>query len=168
MIQGSPESIQSPEFRERMRRAHKAAVRLAGAMIAGLPFYLAAVEILRAARRPFAGFVSIGDCPVLRYVFYAAAVAVVIVLRLVNAALLRSGRMADGRAAIGRLSRANAVTMVLAEIPALIGFGLFLVGGFNRDFYVLFFVSAVLMFMYFPRLRTWEAHLQNAPTACPF
>jgi hypothetical protein len=33
---------------------------------------------------------------------------------------------------------------------------------------MLMFASLILLFMYFPRTRSWEARLQNAPRACPF
>jgi hypothetical protein len=38
---------------------------------------------------------------------------------------------------------------------------LFLVRGLNRDFYALIFVSLILIFMYFPRLASWNEWLKG-------
>ena len=51
-------------------------------------------------------------------------------------------------------------------MPAIIGLVLFFLGGLYKDFYVLLFVSLVLIFMYFPRLKNWEAYLADRPVAC--
>jgi hypothetical protein len=158
----------NPDFRASLAKAHKTAVRFGGAMIAALILDLGLVEVLRAAARPFSGFAGVRPGLGVRYPFYAAAAALVLGLRLLNGILLRKGRSEDGPAALRRLSRAGILTLVLAEGPALLGLALFLVGGYNRDFYVLLFVSLVLMFMYFPRIAAWEAYLRNRPTACGF
>jgi hypothetical protein len=137
-------------------------------MIGALAVYLAVEEIIRASFRPFLGFVRVENRISLRYSFYAAAVAVIIALRVVIAALLRKGRAEAGGKALRRLTQASIITLSLAEVPAILGLALFLLGGYNRDFYVFLFVSFVLVFMYFPRLRTWESYLQDVPTACRF
>ncbi|MCX6565278.1 MAG: hypothetical protein NTW38_02455, partial [Candidatus Aminicenantes bacterium] len=59
------------------------------------------------------------------------------------------------------------IDLVLAEIPAILGLVLFLIAGYNWDFYILLFVSLFLLFMYLPRLKNWEDILQNRPSSCP-
>jgi hypothetical protein len=63
---------------------------------------------------------------------------------------------ADSKAVLIRLQRTAILTMVLGEIPSILGLGLFLVTGSNVDFYVLLFASLLLVFMYFPRRTAWE------------
>jgi hypothetical protein len=57
--------------------------------------------------------------------------------------------------------------LALAEVPAVLGLTLFLLGGYNRDFYYLLLVSLVLAFMYFPRASVWEARLASSQRICP-
>jgi len=53
------------------------------------------------------------------------------------------------------------VTMILGEIPGILGLGLFLLSGYNIDFYVLVFASLLLVFMYFPRRTAWDEWLRD-------
>jgi len=68
---------------------------------------------------------------------------------------------------LSRLFDLTVLTLCLAEIPALLGLILFLIAGYNRDFYILLFVSLFLLFMYLPRLKNWEDILEHRPPACP-
>ena len=65
------------------------------------------------------------------------------------------------------ISPVKQIDLTLAEIPAILGLVLFLIAGYNRDFYVLLFVSLFLLFMYLPRLKSWEDILKNRPASCP-
>jgi len=160
-------TLQDPAFEARLRRTHRTATIIGTAVLSALAVTAIIEEVVRASCRPFTGFAAVENFVVLRYAFYAAAVAVVILLRVVHGGLLRR-RSEEREAALRRLAQANVVTLALAEIPSVLGLALFLLGGFNRDFYVLLFVSLVLVFMYFPRRRTWERHLQDGRKACPF
>lgn len=161
-------NVSDPAFQETLRRAHKTATAVGGAMIAGLAVILLVEEVLRAALRPFTGFASLGRTPGFRYAGYATAVTAVVLLRVVHGALLRPRTSPEPAAAIRRLVRTGVITLALAEVPAVVGLVLFLLGGYNRDFYVLLFVSLALAFMYFPRRRAWEASLQDSRPSCPF
>ncbi len=151
-----------------LRRAIRPAVVLAWSLLAGLLAYLALEEFIRARFRPFLGFARLTDRLSVRYGFYLAAAAAIVAIRVLNAAGLRRKKPADPQTLLRRMKRAAVLTLAAAEMPALLGLALFLIGGYNVDFYMLMFVSLVLLFMYFPRPRAWEAHLENAPTACPF
>lgn len=154
--------------REAVRRAIRPAVVLAWLLLASLLAYLAVEEIVRTRLRPFLGFARLGDRLAVRYVFYLAAAASIVVIRVLNAAGGKRGKTASPESLLRRLRTLALLSLAVAEAPALLGLALFLAGGFNVDFYMLMFVSLALLFMYFPRTRTWEASLQNAPRSCPF
>jgi hypothetical protein len=92
----------------------------------------------------------------------------VIALRLVHGRLVAAAvRTEDGAAAVRSLFRATVIGLALAEVPALAGLALTLLAGLNMDFYILEFVSAVLVFMYFPRAAAWESVLEKRRPVCP-
>jgi hypothetical protein len=141
----------------------------AWALLSGLLAFLALEEFVRARFRPFLGFAHPRDRLALRYSVYLAAAAAIVLIRVLNAVLLRRRKAGPPASALlRRLLIVSLATMALAEVPALLGLALFLLGGYNVDFYMLLFVSLVLLFMYFPRRRAFEAHLRNAPADCPF
>ncbi|MBM3294450.1 MAG: hypothetical protein FJY82_07980 [Candidatus Aminicenantes bacterium] len=149
------------------RQAHKTAKTIGAAMMTFPAAAILIVEFVRSNFRPFTGFGGAGHRTALRYALYVAAAASVILLRVVHGSLLRKRRSEDAPSALSRLVLANLTVLGLAEVPAVLGLALFFLGGFNRDFYVLAFVSLVLMFMYFPRRRTWESYLQGRNSSCP-
>jgi hypothetical protein len=151
-----------------VRTSIRPALIMAWTLLGSLLATLAVEEIVRSRFSPFLGFARIGDRLAVRYGFYLAAAAAVVLIRVLNALGLRRTKAASPEALLGRLRTVALLTLALAEVPALLGLALFLVGGYNLDFYGLLFVSLILLFMYFPRPRTWEAHLQNAPPSCPF
>jgi len=142
--------------REELRRSHRTASVIGIAIVASLFVFLVIVEVLRAKTGPFGGFVSLPAVATLRYVFYALAVIEVLATRLLQGILLRRAPGDDVRATVLKLARTAVVTLSLSEVPALLGLVLFLLGGLNKDFYALLAVSLVLVFMYFPRLGSWE------------
>jgi len=143
-------------------RVHlKSVTLISTAVIASLFIYLGLVEVLRAVYRPFRGFVTLANIPQLRYAVFGAAVAVIVLIRLLRPRLLRKAQGEDAKTALHRLQRAAIMTMVLGEIPGILGLGLFLVSGNNIDFYVLVFASLLLIFMYFPRRSAWEEWLRD-------
>lgn len=142
--------------REELRGPHRTAAVIGFAILASLFVYLVVVEALRAKLRPFHGFIAPAGLEPLRYVFYGIAVLEVLATRALQGLLLRRAPGDDVRTTVMKLARAAAVTLCLSEVPAILGLVLFLLGGFNRDFYALLAVSLVLVFMYFPRLRSWE------------
>ncbi len=147
--------------REDLRRSHRTASTIGIAIIASLFVYLVVVEVLRAKAGPFLGFVSLPGIATLRYIFYGLAVIEVLATRLLQGILLRRAPGDDARATVLKLARTSVVTLSLSEVPALLGLVLFLLGGLNKDFYALLGVSLILVFMYFPRLGSWEEWVER-------
>jgi len=141
-----------------LKKIVKTAVVMAASMLAVLFIYLVAVEVIRARMAPFSGFVEIKNTMLLRYVFYGIAVFQVILIRILRGFLLRKTFSSNKTNMTGDLFKSSIFILALSEIPAILGLALFLLGGLNRDFYILLFVSLFLMFMYFPRYnecKTW-------------
>jgi hypothetical protein len=115
------------------------------------------VVLIKAQMKPFQGFLVSGlGHQTLRYPFYGAAIGAVILVRFFGRTQFKVTRGEDLQNLISRLSRTAVVTSALGELPAVLGFILFLLTGFSRDFYILLFVSLFLEFMFFPRLRVWQ------------
>ncbi len=142
--------------REEVRRSHRPAAVVGIAVVVSLFVYLVVVEVLRATMGPFRGFVALPGIRTLRYAFYGLAVIEVLATRFLQGFLLRRTPGDDLKATIAKLARTAVVTLSLSQVPALLGLVLFLIGGLNKDFYALLAVSVVLVFMYFPRLGSWE------------
>jgi hypothetical protein len=149
------------DIRDELRIHLKSATLIATAIIASLVVYLGFVEVLRAMYRPFRGFATIANIQQLRYAVFGATVAVIVLIRLLRPRLLRKAPREDAKTALHRLQRAAIMTMVLGEIPGILGLGLFLLSGYNIDFYALVFASLLLVFMYFPRRTAWEEWLRD-------
>lgn len=142
-----------------LRKGYKISVIISGAMIASLFIYVLVVEFIKARHEPFLGFVRLQDKVLLRYVFYGLSVVIVLILRMFRGILLRKSPTDDALTLINKLQRTSILTSALCEGPSLFGLILFLLGGFSRDFYLLSFVSLVLLFMYFPRYKNWQGWL---------
>lgn len=149
-----------------LRKAHKTSSLVGAAALGSLFLYAVCVEVVRALFKPFLGFARVEHALSLRYPFYAAAIILVILNRGLNSFLLRKSAKGDIKAAVQTLSRAALISMALSEAPAVLGLVLFLLGGFSTDFYMLLIVSLFLEFMYFPRLRSWEAFIKDRPLSC--
>lgn len=144
------------DLSDELRKTFRQTVIVSGAMAASLLVYALVLEIIRATIKPFQGFLQVSNSQTIRYGFYGAAVAVIILTRLLSRALLRSGHEAGPSAFANRLARVTILTVALSEIPVVLGFVFFILTGSSRDFYYLFLVSLILEFMYFPRMRAWE------------
>lgn len=139
-----------------LRRSFRTALFINISLVAGLFLYALIVELVKSQFRPFMGFLPGFHLQPLRYVFYAAAIAAVLLVRGAARALTKPAPGEDLARFGGRLSRAAIVAAVLAELPAVLGLVLFHLAGTSRDFYSLLFVSLFLEFMYFPRFKVWQ------------
>ena len=144
---------------DELQRHLKTVALIAVSIIVSLLAYLGIAEFIRARFRPFHGFMPVADLRSLRYVIFGLAVVTIILVRLLRQVLLRKSPHDDDKTALHRLQRATLVTLVLSEVPGILGLVLFLLGGLNIDFYFLLFASLVLVFMYFPRRSGWEEWL---------
>ncbi len=141
-----------------LRKAYHVSAVVGIAIIASLFIYLVIVFMLRPESLTLA---TVQSTESLRYVFYGLSVVIVIVLRLLRGLLLRQQPSDARRVLIGKLQRTSILSMALSEGPAVFGLVLFFLGGMRRDFIILLFVSLVLVFMHFPRLRNWEGWLAS-------
>lgn len=149
------------EPRDEIGRALKPAVMVSAVILASLVVYLALVEVLKATLKPFHGFAGLADMQPVRYAAFGAAAAVILLILVLRARLFKRKSGDDAGAALARLQRAALLTMVLAEVPAVLGLVLFFVGGNAADFYKLLFASIVLAFIHFPRRGAWEEWLKG-------
>jgi hypothetical protein len=141
-------------------RSHLKTVSLiALSIIVSLLLYLAVAEFIRARFRPFHGFVAVAGLQQLRYVIFGLAIVTIILVRVLRQVLLKKSSRDDDKTAFHRLQRATLITLVLSEVPGILGLVLFLLGGLNVDLYLLLFASLLLVFMYFPRRSGWEEWL---------
>jgi hypothetical protein len=148
--------------------AFSAARTIAIAVLGTLPLYAFLVEILRSRPDFYRSGASVGGHPVWRFGIYAAAATSVVLGRLIHKGLLNKSGRGDQAAGARLLLRASVFAMAFSEVPAVLGLGLFLLGGSSRDFYNLLLVSAVLGFIYVPRRASWESRLRNEGGGCPF
>lgn len=148
------------DVQDEIRSHLRPASFVAAAVVASLILVFGSVELIRSRSGPFTGFAPWAGTPALRYAFYGAAIVVVILIRVLRRTLLGGPSRDDLRADLLRLQRAAVVTVVLGEAPGILGFVLFLLGGYNIDFYILVFVSLFLVFMHYPRRANWEDWLR--------
>ena len=144
-----------------LKIAYRFSVIIGGAIIASLFIYVVVIEFIKSQFRPFSGFAHLYNVGTIRYIFYGLAIVQVIVIRLLRGFLLRKTPEDDLKTLIGKLQKTSLLTSALCEGPAIYGLVLFLLSGYSMDFYVLLFVSLVLMFMYFPKYHQWEAWLKK-------
>ncbi|MDD8026652.1 MAG: hypothetical protein PHI34_09055 [Acidobacteriota bacterium] len=157
-----------PRAADDASRRLRTAKIIAAALLASLLLGLAAVEAVRASLRPFFGLAVLGGArTAFRYGIYLGAAAVIVIIRFLNSGRPRRGAGNSGGLSLRRVFAVSIVSLLLAEIPAGLGLVLFLLGGYNLDFYTLLFVSLVLLFMYFPRASTWEARRASPGRTCP-
>lgn len=146
----------------------RAAKAVAWAQLSGLIVSLAVVEAVRSVVRPFFGLAALGGArTAVRYGAFLAAAGVVLAVRAVNGVRLGRRVGESEEAWLDRISSASIIGSALAELPGLLGLAIFLLGGYNRDFYALLLVSLVLLFMYFPRASAWRARSAGPGRTCP-
>jgi hypothetical protein len=145
-----------------LKKVFRAMVIMDGVLIAGLFLYALIVELIKSQLKPFSGLISMRHGQSLRYIFYGVAVAVVVLIRILSRIQTRATQAGETLPQfIHRLSRGTVMVSTVAELPAVLGFGLFLLTGFSRDFYFLLFVSLFLEFMYFPRIKAWQDQIRE-------
>jgi hypothetical protein len=139
-----------------LNRVFRTTLMVSWALLASLFIYGLIVELIKSQLGPFSGFAPPSRPQSLRYIFYGAAVGAAVLVRFVNRTMFKPSPEEGPPHLIARLGRTTVLTAALGELPAVLGLGLFLLTGSSRDFYILGFVSLVLEFMYFPRLKVWQ------------
>ncbi|MGB8953267.1 MAG: hypothetical protein WCC06_11460 [Candidatus Aminicenantales bacterium] len=149
-----------------MVKIFKTDVFISAVLIASLFIYLLIIEIVKAGLKPFMGLAPSQEIQTLRYFFYALAILLVILNRVLNQFLLKKSPLDDMEKRVQKLHRATLISMALSETPVLLGLVLFFLWGLWKDFYALLIVSLFLNFMYFPRRKNWEDYIQNQSLSC--
>jgi F0F1-type ATP synthase membrane subunit c/vacuolar-type H+-ATPase subunit K len=144
-----------------LKKSFQTTVLVCSAVFVSLFIYAVIVEILKSRLGFFSGLAPVSETRTLLFVFYGLAIAAVILIRFVNLSLTKKKAADSPQMTLQQLSRAAVITAVVAEIPALLGFVLFLLTGSSKNFYYLLFASLILEFIFFPRLRTWKEILEH-------
>lgn len=128
---------------------------IAAAMMAGPVVLFIAEEVIRARFRPFFGFIKPTPGQVVRYLLFAVAALIIFAIRTMRRKMFTRHMGEEEAAFLARLTSATVIILAVSDIPAVLGFTLFLMAGLNLDFYVLLFVSIFLFYMFFPRRSAW-------------
>ena len=150
--------MQIMEMQDDLKKAYETSVSMSWAMIAALVLCPIIVEIVRMSNASFAGFAPYAASQI-RDLVYGLAIISPLCIRTIRKVILKRGRSSDWKALANRLRAATAVTILIAEMPAILGLLLFLLGGFYREFYIALAYSLLVILAYFPRHNRWEKSL---------
>lgn len=141
--------------------AHRQAVVVNGAIGTSLLFYAAMVEVLRRTLPPPESFAQF---EMLRIALFAVAGVMVFTSTVLKGTILRNAP-AHGDQRLARLRTAGIITAALAEVPAIFGLVLFILGRQTSDFYILAVVSVYMLVRHFPRREAWENYVRRGGAA---
>jgi len=144
-----------------LRQAHRTAALITGGLITGLVMYAMIASVFRMSQTPSEGVASL-PAPQMSFARYAAWIAsgvVVLTIPGLKRLLLTPRSDETRQRAIARLTLAAVAVAGLAELPAIAGFVLVILGGLFLDFYLLGSLSLALLLVYAPRYEAWEAWL---------
>ena len=150
--------MQSMEMQNDLKKAYETSVSMSWAMIAGLVLCPIIVEIVRMSNTSFAGFAPYTASQV-RDLVYGLAILSPLCIRTIRKVILKRGRSSDWKDLAKRIRAATVVTILIAEMPAMLSFLLFLLGGLYREFYIALAYSLLVIIAYFPRHNRWEKSL---------
>ena len=140
------------EIQSDLKKAYEASVTASWAMIVVLVLCPIAVEIVRMFNASFTGFAPQAAARIKDFV-YGLAILLPLCIRTIRKAILKRSRFSDGENLTGKLRTASTITLLVAEMPAILGLLLFLMGGFYREFYIALAYSVLVVVAYFPRYR---------------
>jgi len=131
---------------------------IAWAMVASILMYAGVAEIIRMQNQPFNGFVP--QALQHKDAFFLGALIAFIGIRMVRNAILK-GAASDPVAKLNRLRTATIVSLLMTEIPALLGLVLFLMTGNTQEFRIMVALSLVAVTLYFPKLNHWQVWMRR-------
>ncbi len=141
-----------------LKSAYEKSVNLSWAMVAALVLCPITVEIVRMQNTSFTGFAPQVASQVRDFI-YGIAIVLPLSIRTFRKMILKRGRSSDLTTVARRLVAATAGSILVAEIPAILGLLLFLMGGLYREFYIALGYSVLVILAYFPRYHQWEKGL---------
>jgi hypothetical protein len=144
-----------------LRKTYHIAVMVNAAVIGTLIIYAIVIEVLRGQLVSFQGFGEGSNVSLLRYSLYGIAIINIFIIRILRRGLLRKPSSDELKLFGPILLRASIVTAVFCEIPAILGFCLFLIIGSVRDYYQLAGVSFIMVFLHFPRYGSWQDWIKS-------
>jgi hypothetical protein len=86
---------------------------------------------------------------------------VFVVIRASRKSMLKRNPGDTPKALVNKFRTVTIITFALGEVPAIAGLVLFFLGGAAESFYILALYSSVLMVVYFPQVRHWQAWIQK-------
>jgi hypothetical protein len=146
------------EMQDDLKRAYEKSINFSWAMIAALVLCTIAVEIVRMSNPSFSGIAQQTASQV-RDIIYGIAIISPLGIGVLRKAILKHSRLSDVNALLNKLATVAILTMLVAEIPAVLGLLLFLLGGLYKEFYISLGYSALVILAYFPRANQWERWL---------
>jgi hypothetical protein len=138
-----------------LKEAYERSVSLSWAMVAALVLCPITVEIMRMRDVSFTGFAPQSAGRIRDFV-YGLAIILPLCIRSIRKAILKRSKSSDVPTLARKMRAVAAVTILAAEIPALLGLLMFLLGGFYREFYFALAYSLLVILVYFPRQHQWE------------
>jgi hypothetical protein len=138
-----------------LKQAYERCVTLSWAMVAALLVYPLVVEIMRLQNVSFEGF-SPQSAARVKDLVYGLAVILPLSIRSIRRAVLKRAKSSDIQVLTRNILMATVITISVSEIPALLGFVMFLLGGLYKEFYIALTYSLLVILIYFPRQSQWE------------
>jgi len=147
-----------------LQRSHVLASRVAMGMAASIPIYILIVEFFLKSTSEMKPILSPDYHNLARNIVFVIAVLCVLMARLVKSMLLLKAtgksmlnREDAARQLRSRLMLAFLVSYGLAELPSILGLGVFLLTGQSQSFYLLILVSVYLFAVHAPRYAQWQS-----------
>lgn len=149
---------------DELKKTYRVTLFIGVAMIISLLIYAALVEVLKANFKPFRGLSPTTEIEILRYLFFAIAIAEFFLIKFMRNRLLSKKRPPSGASTpkgsfspgASKLMSVTILIYALCESVAILGLVLFLIAGSSRDFYIFLIIALFFYGIYFPRYRQWE------------
>jgi hypothetical protein len=151
----TPQTLDFPA--QRIEAAHRQAMLLTGLIGATLVFFAIVVEVLKRTLPPPA---PIAGLDTLRIVLFALAGVAIFTATVLKGVMLRRVA-ATGEARIAQLRTTAVLSAAFAELPAVLGLVLFVVGRRTGDFYILLAVALYMLVRHLPRREAWENYVRG-------
>jgi hypothetical protein len=139
-----------------LKAVHRQAALMAASMVSSLFIFVVVVELINRRPAPLNDPVLADNVDLVRYVFFAIAIVLVLVANVIRGYVLKNTTGDNVRQLAAKLNLVNVITLGLADAPAIMGLVLFIVWRRHTDFYTLGIISLYLMLRHFPRYRNWE------------
>lgn len=146
-----------------MKKYFQTTVTLSWAVVAFLLIMPLGIEILRLFDRSFSGLDPEFAGRIKDFV-YGLAIVLPLFIKHIRKAIVKREAIKDEKWLLKRLRTAVGLTMLTAAMPAVLGLGLFLLGGLYREFYISVAYSFLVIFLYFPRFAHWQVWAKTGKT----